>query len=111
MGKDAKKATKPAKMWRHGDVMLAEAAAVPPGAKLQRTTVLAYGEVTGHSHRIADPATAEVWELNGTHYLNVTDALATLIHEEHKPIPLPQGVYRVWIQREYTPAEIRRVID
>jgi hypothetical protein len=72
--------------------------------------VLAYGEVTGHSHRIEDPATAEVFELNGQLYLKVSDP-ARLIHEEHKPITLPPGAYRVWMQREYTPGAIRMVRD
>jgi hypothetical protein len=33
------------------------------------------------------------------------------VHEEHRPIELPIGVYRVWQQREYTPTAIRTVLD
>lgn len=29
---------------------------------------------------------------------------ATLVHDEHGPIALDPGVYRVWKQREYVPA-------
>ncbi len=41
---------------------------------------------------------------------------AQLIHEEHAPIDLPTGAYRVVIQREYEPAPSvanawRRVVD
>jgi hypothetical protein len=41
---------------------------------------------------------------------------AQLIHEEHAAIELPDGAYRVVIQREYEPAPIesaawRRVVD
>jgi hypothetical protein len=32
-------------------------------------------------------------------------------HEEHATIPLPAGLYRVRIQREYHPEAIRRVVD
>ncbi len=97
-------------LWRHGDVLIAVIPQIPAAAKPRHSMVLAYGEVTGHSHRIEDPATAEVWELNGQLYLKVIDP-ARLIHEEHNPITLPPGIYRVWMQREYTPGAIRTVRD
>jgi hypothetical protein len=98
-------------MWRHGDVLIAAIDAVPQNASLQTHTVLARGEITGHSHRVAEPKTAELWQLNDLVFLKVVAPQATLVHQEHKPITLPRGTYRVWIQREYTPAEIRRVAD
>ena len=33
----------------------------------------------------------------------VTADSARIIHQEHAPILLPRGTYRVWQQREYTP--------
>jgi hypothetical protein len=36
---------------------------------------------------------------------------ATLTHEEHAPVTLTTGYYRVWRQREYSPEEIRVVRD
>jgi hypothetical protein len=99
------------KMWRHGDVLIAEVESIPAEAARQTHTTLAYGEVTGHSHRIAEPGTAQLFELDGVLYLDVVAALATVVHEEHAAIELPQGTYRVWIQREYTPEEIVRVRD
>ena len=44
-------------------------------------------------------------------YLLVSAPTATLVHEEHRAIELPVGVYRVWQQREYTPTAIRTVVD
>ena len=44
-------------------------------------------------------------------YLRVKACGATLIHQEHGPIRLPAGEYRVWRQREYSPKEIRIVRD
>lgn len=99
------------KLWRHGDVLIGAAPAVPVEARPLPHLILARGEVTGHSHRIAERDAAQLYELNGVLYLDVVAALATLIHEEHGPITLPQGQYRVWIQREYAPGEIRRVYD
>jgi hypothetical protein len=98
-------------MWRHGDVLIASIDGIPDEARLQTHTTLARGEVTGHSHRVAEPRTAELYEMNGLLFLRVIAATATVVHQEHKPITLPRGNYRVWIQREYTPSEIRRVVD
>lgn len=97
-------------LWRHGDVLISSTDAIPAGAKPVPGTVLAYGEITGHSHRVEDPSTAELWQVNGQLYLKVTDP-ARLIHEEHAPIALDPGVYRVWMQREYTPRAIVTVRD
>lgn len=98
-------------MWRHGDVLIAAVQTLPEGATRRSTNVLAHGEITGHSHHIQRAGTAELWSFGGELYINVVAASATIVHEEHKPISLPQGVYRVWMQREYTPQMIRRVID
>jgi hypothetical protein len=98
-------------LYRHGDVMIAKIDVLPANSKKRGGVTLAYGEITGHSHRIADPHAAETFELDGQIYLKVTAPKALLIHEEHATIELPQGIYRVWQQREYTPGEIRRVYD
>jgi hypothetical protein len=98
-------------MWRHGDVMIAAVAAIPHEAHPRPGAVLARGEVTGHAHRIERPDTADLWELNGELYLRITADSARVVHEEHRPVTLTQGVYRVWMQREYTPQAIRPVRD
>jgi hypothetical protein len=71
--------------------------------------VLAYGEVTGHAHRVETPDHAELWRVGGDInmlYLRVL-APTRIVHEEHRPIPLEPGVYRVWQQREYVPQSQR----
>lgn len=98
-------------MWRHGDVLIAKIEEIPTFAAKRTDTILAYGELTGHSHQIEAPETAELWEDNGQLYLKVVAPTATVVHQEHKPITLPQGTYRVWKQREYTPGSIRPVWD
>ncbi|WP_144866792.1 hypothetical protein [Hyella patelloides] len=79
------------------------------GRKLPHLT-LAEGEVTGHSHRI-DNGQAELYEKNGTLYLRVLSETASLIHEEHHAITIPQGNWLVRIQREYEPEGWRYVAD
>ena len=100
-------------MYRHGDVIVAPVKELPANLNRRHSAVLARGEATGHSHRIADPQTAELYDGDdaGVGYIQVVSDVAFLIHDEHKPISLPQGVYRFWQQREYSPKEIRRIVD
>lgn len=98
-------------MWRHGDVLIAPVKALPVDARRHGGSILVRGELTGHSHRVEQPGSAELWEGNGGLFLKVVAEQARVIHEEHHPITLPRGLYRVWQQREYTPQAIRRVFD
>lgn len=93
---------------RQGDVILLPAEQVE-GKTLPHLT-LAEGEVTGHAHRISD-GQAELREENGTLYLRVLSPEATLTHEEHKAIKIPQGTWMIKIQREYEPNSWRYVAD
>lgn len=98
-------------MWRHGDVLIATVDKLPDDVEPRAGATLAYGEVTGHSHRFDTPDQVKLWTSHGELFVEIHGASATLVHEEHKPITLYKGVYRVWMQREYTPQAIRRVVD
>ena len=98
-------------LYRHGDVLIQKTTTVPPGAKELKGLILAEGEVTGHSHRIKEASNATLHRLKEIRYLTVNASPATVIHEEHGPIELPPGVYKVWRQREYTPERIITVRD
>lgn len=101
----------PAFLYRHGDVLLALVSALPSDAQPAPGLILAHGELTGHAHRIRETGVAQLFTKGTFTYLRITAATATLVHEEHRPIELPTGVYRVWRQREYTPTAIRTVLD
>ncbi|WP_395749174.1 hypothetical protein [Prosthecobacter sp.] len=97
--------------WRQGDVFIIATDELPKELKA-RPPVLAEGEVTGHAHRIKAGTRAQVLaDASGGLFLDVEDAEATILHEEHGPVTVPRGQYLVRIQREYHPKEIRRVID
>ena len=98
------------RIWRQGDVFIVATGALPAGLKPHRP-VLAEGEVTGHAHRLQGGADAQVWSSGAELYLEVSGAEATITHDEHHPVTLPQGAYEIRIQREYHPKEIRRVVD
>jgi hypothetical protein len=100
--------------FRQGDVLLVQVTAIPRTATQRRgkgRIVLAYGEVTGHAHAIADVEHVTAYEVNkAIAYLDV-QMEAHLRHEEHAEIALPPGKYEVRRQREYTPEAIRNVAD
>ncbi|WP_067483056.1 hypothetical protein [Actinomadura hibisca] len=108
-------------MYRQGDILIVPVAEeavpqnvrdLPPAPRDGRgRMVLALGEATGHAHAL----TAEGALLRDPHPL-VPDHLhlpsgGRLVHEEHAPISLPRGWYRVVRQREYVPGSVRVVAD
>lgn len=93
---------------RQGDVILLPVEQTA-GQTLSHLT-LAEGEVTGHKHRISD-GQAELSFQDGTLYLRVLSDVATLTHEEHQAISIPQGNWMVRIQREYEPGGWRYLAD
>ncbi|MCW5312801.1 hypothetical protein GTQ43_02735 [Nostoc sp. KVJ3] len=98
-------------LYRHGDVLIRHIASLPVGAQKRIGATLAHGEITGHSHRIQQSDAVQLWVHGSDLFLEVKEPSATLVHEEHRAIELPQGLYRVWKQREYRPDTYVEVID
>jgi hypothetical protein len=98
-------------LYRHGDVLLARVPQLPHTAQPKPDVILARGEVTVHSHRILETHSAQMYNFNADTYLEIRAPKATLVHEEHRAITLEQGVYKVWMQREYRPDANRWVKD
>ena len=104
------------KTYRQGDVLIQEIVEIPKTAKAENVTgriILAYGEATGHHHSIKKTAKTRLLKAPGDQasYVEIAEALALLKHQEHDTIQLPAGKYRVTIQQEYSPEEIRNVRD
>ena len=101
--------------YRQGDVLLTKISSLPLAAKPVEdngTIVLAYGEATGHHHAIRNGKAKMYTDLETlASYIEVAEAMALLEHEEHATIILEPGIYRVGLQREYHPKEIKRVVD
>ena len=85
---------------RHGDVELIPVSEIPEGCKKLDRKELAYGEKTGHAHRIDGGDLFEAKD--GKLYLRVKE-LSHVSHEEHKKSAIPEGVYLVGIKRQYEP--------
>lgn len=103
--------------YRQGDVLIRAVRAIPKGVKPKAREggriVLAYGEVTGHAHAIADEAATlfSLLEDGAEEFYLRADGAVVLRHEEHGEIAIPAGTYKVTRQREYAPDEIRSVAD
>jgi len=102
---------------RQGDVLLLRVDALPKNAKDETPkgdVILAYGEVTGHAHRIVQTKAApkvRLWSADAERFIQVIEATA-LTHEEHTAIKLEAGaLYRQIHQVEERGEEVRRVAD
>jgi hypothetical protein len=108
--------------YRQGDVFVEHVDAFPSGcgaalpcerAGHRGAHVLAEGEATGHAHWIAaDGGAMMLRPPAGANPLTVgylaLRQLARLVHDEHAPIDLPPGNYRVVQQRRYAPLGLWR---
>jgi hypothetical protein len=103
-----KKQTKK-KMYRQGDVLICAVDAAPnnltPVPRDPRGVVLAEGEATGHFHGIKSRSASLFRTEEDVRYMRVT-APVMLKHQEHSPIKIPRGEYRVTIHTQYQPGEL-----
>jgi hypothetical protein len=111
-------------MFAQGDLLIERVTDVEPtGAMMSAdqtgAIVLAEGELTGHRHAIYERVTmfrddALAREIPAGLYVGhvkVSGGPATLLHEEHAPVSLSAGTYRVRRQRELEPKDAVLVSD
>jgi hypothetical protein len=97
------------KLYRQGDVVLREIPRLPDRARPTDERVLAYGEKTGHTHRLEGHG--QVWRQDTRLYLALEQP-SQVVHEDHRPVTVAPGLYEVIGQREYvSPEEDRRAFD
>ncbi|MGQ9371220.1 hypothetical protein [Azospirillum sp. ST 5-10] len=94
--------------YRQGDVLLIPCPVLPKSARpapAADDVILAYGEVTGHSHAMAGERVRYFLEDgSGRGFIQVHGgAPVALRHEEHGTVPVEPGLYEVRRQREYRP--------
>ena len=104
------------KQYRQGDVFIIEAPDAKPSAAHKRApspggrVVLAQGSATGHAHAVTSPG-AVLMTAPDDDAILMLESDATLVHDEHDPIPLPAGAYLVRIQMQWDGAINRAVED
>ena len=93
--------------YRQGDVLLIKLDRIPNAAKEHKKKdriVLAYGERTGHAHALSTQ-TATAYS-DGDDLFVDTQNGTILVHEEHTPLLIRAGQYRVIKQKEYVHKEL-----
>lgn len=111
----AKKKTKSKKeevYYQQGDVLLFKIDSLPKDdLKEHHEPVVAYGEVTGHSHKLKGKAKV-LRSKNNEVYVDVLED-STIEHEEHNPISIPKGKYisRIVRERNHFLNVTRSVVD
>ena len=106
-------------MYRQGDVLVIplDPTDLPTGLMdaprdRRNRMVLAEGEATGHAHVLTGDRVALLSPPDEPDRLYLlVEGYGRLVHEEHGPISLGPGAYRVVRQREYFPGAIRFVAD
>ena len=99
---------------RQGDVLLIPIDSLPEyldeAARQGGRLLIAEGEATGHAHAVVEhDARLFSGRYSGDpEVLVVGPGAAGLVHEEHDPIRLAPGLYRIARQREYAPSRGRR---
>lgn len=91
--------------FRQGDILLVRVHPLPLAMLVAKPAkdgkvILAYGERTGHAHALSARFAKALESHNDRTYIKVRRG-AVLYHEEHAPIPLPEGCYEVIQQKEY----------
>lgn len=103
--------------YRHWDVIITKVDALPEWLQKRDSLILVEWETTGHAHRLdtgvfrANSEWPTLLNKYQIWYVVVPEEGAKLTHEEHDTIELKQGIYWIWVQREYDPIEERRVVD
>ncbi len=111
-------------IFAQGDLLLERVDDVAPSGTVEENAegaplVLLEGETTGHSHAIRERVTLfrddrlarDIPAGLYIGHVKVGLAYARVTHEEHAPLTLPRGTYRIRRQRELGPRDARVLAD
>lgn len=102
-----------AETFRQGDYLLERVDEIPEGAVEEKRdhglAIIGYGEVTGHHHSFVEP-TATIRTIEMLRFIDAPKGVE-IKHQEHKPITLPPGQYKITQQRQYNAGMVQRVVD
>lgn len=86
--------------YHQGDILLRRIDKIPNTAKKTRDEIVAYGEVTGHAHRVKN---AEIFEDGKETFVRIPES-EPMTHDTHPPtLPIETGDYERLRQYEYFP--------
>jgi hypothetical protein len=103
-----------------GDILFECLSPFPSASRHSRTEQLvAEGELTGHSHRVRglvnffrdDGLARDIPNDLYVGHLSVKRTKAEVLHEEHLPLTLQPGVWRIRRQRQMDPQDVAAIAD
>jgi len=101
--------------YQHGDVMFEKLEKKPAKSELKEIlgNVVESSPVSGHSHYIAEGTTKILFKEATNEKFVEAKTNWTISHQEHAPINMPAGFYKVDYLKEYDPFEkaVRRLKD
>ncbi len=111
-------------IFAQGDLLIERVPYISPSGTIEEyfegaPLVLAEGEESGHRHAIRERVTMfrddrlarDIPEGLYVGHVRIGSAYARITHEEHAPLTLRQGTYRVRRQRELGPRDARVLAD
>jgi hypothetical protein len=97
---------------RQGDIYFRVVDSRPAKVFAKNDNIIAYGEVTGHAHKIMDPPMSELdsyVDENGDIFVRSNTKDITIEHDEHDTITLPANQWiMITRQREYDALAVNR---
>jgi hypothetical protein len=111
-------------MFAQGDLLIERVSDVAPSGTIAENLdgapmVLLEGEETGHCHAIRervslfrdDNLARDIPAGLYLGHVQIASAYARITHQEHAPLTLPRGTYRIRRQRELGPRDARVLAD
>lgn len=97
-------------IYRHGDLLIQKVIKIPQNVAKVKGNTLVEGEATGHKHSLSGQV--QIYANQDQKFFEV-EQKTILSHQEHKPLEIPPGKYKVVQEREWNPfdEQIRRVMD
>lgn len=97
------------KLIRQGDLLFVPVSSdeLPADLKKRDGGVIQEGESTGHAHWLGTLEGAEIfeapqgWRIPPEIYVRITVGPMEILHEEHRPVVLPAGTFKVTRAREF----------
>ena len=105
------------KLIQQGDVLFFSESRLPDSLKPvtpeNGLLIFAKGEATGHHHSVLADSGVALFETDQHELWASSESPFTVVHQEHKPVTLPVGTYRIGIVREIDPfaEEVKSVMD
>lgn len=95
------------KTFRQGDILfIEETNENKEGLELCKDKIVAHGEITGHHHSFSSDSQVLLYKKSGMEnpeLMEIQQDNAVLSHQEHLPLVIPKGLYRIKREQEYNP--------